>query len=488
MAFKAPLLAMCLGALLALPPSTYARKYNNESVADRETFLEDLETGAVIVTFPVVAMMLGSVVAVLYQPSTLIRCLSSATGAGILVAAVAFELCEILIEEGTSWYAGAGGFMFAIVFFIVLEKILPGLDDEDEEDEEGEAGDRLRGETTPLLSNALSASSSGRDTPSLNGALQGSGKPYHIGPTGSMVRVTDCSSAAEADWMEGKFKDDPLYRGRVGMAIRMCKPTGGEQAASYHFVVCGGNTCKKTCDIEATLMTVPEIKLTRSAACLGTGCSSGPHLSVATMATSHTELYSAVTVATAHQIMGNLDIAPEDDDADKDDEHVKKLRFGSSSLPWARIGAVGIDGFIDGLTLGIAVSVGLKQAALIAVAMTMEMCFVGVSLCSALSKYGKPLWVNLTIAVTIPLFMYLGFVVGAFALYDVDQTSDLFIAVIGFAAAALLYLALAQLIPECIELADDIKGIDMQMWITLTMFSGFVVILILEKVTPEDSE
>jgi len=45
MAFKAPLLAMCLGALLALPPSTYARKYNNESVADRETFLEDLETG-----------------------------------------------------------------------------------------------------------------------------------------------------------------------------------------------------------------------------------------------------------------------------------------------------------------------------------------------------------------------------------------------------------------------------------------------------------
>ena len=39
---------------------------------------------------------------------------------------------------------------------------------------------------------------------------------------------------------------------------------------------------------------------------------------------------------------------------------------------------VGIDGFIDGLTLGIALNVGVKEAALIAVAMTLEMCFVGV--------------------------------------------------------------------------------------------------------------
>ena len=30
--------------------------------------------------------------------------------------------------------------------------------------------------------------------------------------------------------------------------------------------------------------------------------------------------------------------------------------------------------------------------------------------------------------------------------------------VIGFAAAALLYLALAQLIPECLELAEEIPG------------------------------
>ena len=48
-----------------------------------------------------------------------------------------------------------------------------------------------------------------------------------------------------------------------------------------------------------------------------------------------------------------------------------------------------VGGARDGFTLGVAVSIGLKQAALIAVAMTLEMCFVGVSLTCCLIKYGR---------------------------------------------------------------------------------------------------
>ena len=103
-----------------------------------------------------------------------------------------------------------------------------------------------------------------------------------------------------------------------------------------------------------------------------------------------------------------------------------------------------MDGAIDGLTLGIAVSIGLKEAALIAVAMTVEMCFVGVTLSGKLQESNRSAGLKYLIVIVVPLFMYLGFVTGAYALYGLDETDAVYVAVIGFSAAALLYLALVR--------------------------------------------
>ena len=107
--------------------------------------------------------------------------------------------------------------MFAILFFVCLEKILPGLDDDEEDEAADEGGSRS--ERTPLL-----ASASGRATPSLNDTLQSNGVPFNKMAPVSRVRITDCSSVAEADFLEEKLGDDPLFLGRVGLRVRMRKP------------------------------------------------------------------------------------------------------------------------------------------------------------------------------------------------------------------------------------------------------------------------
>ena len=55
-------------------------------------------------------------------------------------------------------------------------------------------------------------------------------------------------------------------------------------------------------------------------------------------------------------------------------------KSASLTLPWVRLAAVGLDGAVDGMLLGIVSSVGDKEAMLIAVGMTIDMCFVGVTL------------------------------------------------------------------------------------------------------------
>lgn len=79
---------------------------------------------------------------------------------------------------------------------------------------------------------------------------------------------------------------------------------------------------------------------------------------------------------------------------------------GRKALPWTRIAVVALDGAIDGLTLGIASSIGLKEAALIAVAMTLEMCFVGVALSCKIRESNRSALITYAIVMVVPLFMY----------------------------------------------------------------------------------
>ena len=182
---------------------------------------------------------------------------------------------------------------------------------------------------------------------------------------------------------------------------------------------------------------------------------------------------------------------------------------------------------------------------------TIEMCFVGVTLSTALQKYPQPTWLKVLIVVVTPLCMYLGLVIGAYALYQVDQTTNEFVAVIGFGVvsilellnvsvrklsggarakarkkrkvlkggpfglgscmnapdsvfcarhacsaivavrwqSALLYLAVIELIPEIFEIGEDagLSGSKVASVSTAVVFVGFAIILILEGALDEEN-
>ena len=156
-------------------------------------------------------------------------------------------------------------------------------------------------------------------------------------------------------------------------------------------------------------------------------------------------------------------------------------------LPWIRMSAIWIDAFVDGITVGIALSVGFKEALIIAIGMALEMGFVGVTLSCTLQPIPRPSWVKLFIVCFTPMFMYFGWLLGAFALYEVEQSSDIFVAVIGFAAVALLYLAFVELLPEAHELGPGTGRTNYGDFITVALFAGLLVVLLLENVVPEDT-
>lgn len=160
------------------------------------------------------------------------------------------------------------------------------------------------------------------------------------------------------------------------------------------------------------------------------------------------------------------------------------------NFPTARVAAVIFDGIVDGLTLGVAISVGLIEAITIALAMTLEMCFVGIALTVAIAKTDKSHFFQVFVALAVPLSMYIGFVVGAYALKGVEKTSDTFVIVIGIGAGALLYLALADLTPEVQGIVESSRKAHpsdqlTQLTVTGCMFTGLLLILILENASPE---
>jgi ZIP family zinc transporter len=309
-------------------------------------------------------MMAGSLIALFAQPGPWVKIIFSGGAAGILVAAVGFELFPILTEGSADWWAGPLGVLLGAGIFIVLGLVLPDLEDEDEEDEE-EDSDTAHGADSP--------------TGSKSNPVFGVSEKTHL--------LTDSSGDAE--------------EGRATPSM---------------------NTVEKTQD---------------------------PPTFVDTMA--------------------------------------KSSKPKSLTLPWVRLAAVCLDGAVDGMLLGIVSSVGDKEAMLIAVGMTIEMCFVGVTLSTTLQKYPQPTWLKVLIVVVTPLAMYLGLVVGAYALYQVDQTTNEFVAVIGFGVSALLYLAVIELIPEIFEIGEDagIQGSKISSVATAVVFVGFAIILILEGALSE---
>lgn len=121
-------------------------------------------------------------------------------------------------------------------------------------------------------------------------------------------------------------------------------------------------------------------------------------------------------------------------------------------VPWGLLIAVGIDLLIDGLLVGLGATLGSQQGVVLTVALTLEILFLGVSVCATLLERGLSRVAGALVASSLGLATAIGAVGGAAVLGGAGITVR--VAVLAFGAAALLYLVVEELLVEAHEQAE----------------------------------
>lgn len=153
----------------------------------------------------------------------------------------------------------------------------------------------------------------------------------------------------------------------------------------------------------------------------------------------------------------------------------RRLEAGDTQgPPVGLVVAIAIDLLVDGLLVGIGVTLGEGQALVITIALTLEVLFLGLSLAIELDQRGIPRARSVTTVAVVSLAMAVGAIGGASALAGASHT--VLAAVLAFGAAALLYLVTEELLVEAHERPDGAL-------LSVTFFAGFLAIFILEGIT-----
>lgn len=139
--------------------------------------------------------------------------------------------------------------------------------------------------------------------------------------------------------------------------------------------------------------------------------------------------------------------------------------------PIGILAATAIDLLVDGLVLGIAFAAGAKAGALLTVALTLEVLFLGLALANELSETG---WSrNRVVGLTAALMLCLP--IGAVAAIPIGSLPGPVIAgFLAFGLMALLYLVTEELLVDAHEKPD-------RPWITAMFFVGFLAVLLLNQ-------
>lgn len=145
----------------------------------------------------------------------------------------------------------------------------------------------------------------------------------------------------------------------------------------------------------------------------------------------------------------------------------------SVSLPIGLLVAVAIDLLIDGLLVGLGVTLGSNQGLILTVALTLEILFLGLAVCIELLDLGIPRGRAAAVAGGLGLVTAVGAIAGAALLGD--ASAGVLAAVLGFGAAALLYLVVEELLVEAHEGADNAV-------LTAMFFVGFLALYLLADV------
>lgn len=140
--------------------------------------------------------------------------------------------------------------------------------------------------------------------------------------------------------------------------------------------------------------------------------------------------------------------------------------------PLALIGAIAVDLLIDGMVLGLAFIAGAKAGLLLAIALTLEVLFLGVTVTEELGETIRSKAKIVTITVGLALLLPIGTLVAL----PVAQLSPTIIAgFLSFGLIALLYLVTEELLVEAHEKPDTPL-------ISAMFFVGFLGLMLIEEV------
>jgi len=132
--------------------------------------------------------------------------------------------------------------------------------------------------------------------------------------------------------------------------------------------------------------------------------------------------------------------------------------------------AVAIDLLIDGVLVGLGAQLGSTQALILTIALTLEILFLSLSLAAELNDRGLTARRAALTCSSLGLFTAVGAVASAALLSGVGPAVLAF--VLAFGAAALLYLAVEELLVEAHEQTETAI-------LSAMFFAGFLAIYIL---------
>lgn len=132
---------------------------------------------------------------------------------------------------------------------------------------------------------------------------------------------------------------------------------------------------------------------------------------------------------------------------------------------------IAIDLAVDGLVLGLAFHAGQRAGILLAIALTIEVLFLGITVADKLAEdgggRGRPVLLTALVILALPLGTLLAIPAGAL---PTPFTTGL----LALGLIALLYLVTEELLVEAHQVEE-------RSWVTATFFVGFLLLLLLDE-------
>ena len=152
-------------------------------------------------------------------------------------------------------------------------------------------------------------------------------------------------------------------------------------------------------------------------------------------------------------------------------QRLEHLGNQNKTIPVGLASAAAVDTLIDGILISAGFSANDQLGGLLAIALSLELLFLTLSVGVEFRERKFPWWQSLAITGGIALLLFVGAFGAGFLLADVPETT--LAIVLAFGAAALIYLIAEELLVENVQVEESIFS-------TATLFLGFLALLILK--------